>query len=78
MSCRFLITRTNAICQIGPPASPKAHYLCGLKLESEQQRFIMHQVLSEKGIGGHYVSDSCPVACSNKWLDCPYYRDILS
>ncbi len=78
MSCRFLVTRTNAISQMGPPAPPKAHYLCGLKLENEQQRFVVHHVLSEKGIGGHYVSDCCPVASSGKWPDCPYYRDILS
>lgn len=73
MSCRFLINRTNTFSQIGPSYPPGAHYRCGLKLESEQQRFTMHQILSERGIEGRYVTDNCPVATFGKWEDCPYY-----
>lgn len=76
MPCKFLITRFNSISQMGPPSLPKGIYLCSLKLENEQQRFAIHQVLSEKKVEGRYVTDNCPVASSCNWEDCPYYVKI--
>lgn len=76
MHCRFLITRVNSISQIGPASLSRHVYLCSLKLENEQQRFTIHQILSEKGVEERYVTDNCPLAATGKWVDCPYYIRI--
>lgn len=73
MPCRFLVTQREILNRTGSTPQQKHQYLCSLKLDSEKQRSIIHQILVKKGIDEPYISDNCPFGDSCSQTNCPYY-----
>ncbi len=82
MSCRYLIIvnrttgKTLTTREEVSLSDQKYQYLCSLKMESGEQRSIIHQIMVKKGIE-YYITDDCPFAASGIWSKCPYNYDLI-
>lgn len=76
MSCRFLTIISSPIGKEVSPSDQEYQLLCSLKMESEKQKSIIHQIMVNKGVE-HYITDNCPFASTGDWSDCPYNYDLI-
>ena len=57
MSCIFLTIKTRPIGKEVSPSDQEYQPLCSLKMESGEQRSIIHQIMVKKEIE-HYITDT--------------------
>lgn len=76
MSCKFLTIKTRPTGKAVSYPDKEYQHLCSLKMDSEKQRSIIHQILVKKGIE-HFITDDCPFAATGSWSKCPYNYDLI-
>ncbi|MEK6575997.1 MAG: hypothetical protein AAB014_04615 [Nitrospirota bacterium] len=76
MPCKFLTIKTHPTGKEVSPSDQEYQHLCSLKMESGEQRSIIHQIMVKKGIE-HYITDDCPFAATGTWSKCPYNYNLV-
>lgn len=74
MPCRYVIVKPKEKSQIVSTSDQNSQYLCSLKLDSENQRSIIHQILVKKEME-LYMTDNCPFTDTVNQIKCPYYME---
>ena len=71
MSCKYFTVREQA--QPVPGGSiPRTEYLCGLKLQSEQMKSDVYEILQAEGYEGEFITDNCPFAEKKNFEWCAF------
>ena len=74
MACAYYKPSTTRLTAIGGQQALVDTGSCGLKLQSEQRKLEIYELLFAKGLEGSFVGTDCPVAHSNRWNECPLFR----
>lgn len=48
--------------------------LCRLKEQDKQKRLKVNRALLQKGLVRSLVVDTCPVAPTSRWKECPFFE----
>ncbi len=74
MSCIYLEINLKTVTQLGASPFKLKEYNCGLKKQSPQMQLKVYSALFKKGLEGSFISNVCPVAETEQWEECPFYK----
>jgi hypothetical protein len=75
MECKHLEVTTQTIRGIGTQAQFLKVFECALKKQSQMMQLEVYDALFKKGLEGSFVTNDCPVAETEQWHKCPYFKE---